>query len=264
MDKVKRSRREELPGLHNQPAYVPQLKETPTKIFNITFNFAVGSSINNIKFKYPSAPFYHSEEEIGLKRCPEHHSLVPPKGEHCTQVLEANLGDIIEIRFVGAENPRVDNRRLMWTYHTAHLHGYDMFLLDMGFPVTNKTGQIMKMNSVLSCQNEACTVHEWNEKKILKENAFDRPIMKNTILLPAQGYAITRFKADNPGWWPLHCHNAMHNMEGMMLLLHIKDPLNNRPESMVPRGLPTCGKHQFSAEEPLPWQIKPDSGIHRI
>ena len=72
---------------------------------------------------------------------------MPPKGEHCTQVLEANLGDIIEIRFVGAENPRVDNRRLMWTYHTAHLHGYDMFLLDMGFPVTNKTGQIMKMNS---------------------------------------------------------------------------------------------------------------------
>ena len=94
--------------------------------------------------------------------------MVPPKGEHCTQVLEANLGDIIEIRFVGAENPRVDKRRLMWTYHTAHLHGYDMFLLDMGFPVTNKTGQIMKMNSVLSCQNEACTVHEWNEKKILK------------------------------------------------------------------------------------------------
>jgi len=42
-DKVKRSRREELPGLQNQPAYVPQLKETPTKIFNITFNFAVGS-----------------------------------------------------------------------------------------------------------------------------------------------------------------------------------------------------------------------------
>ena len=41
--KVKRSRREELPGLQNQPAYVPQLKETPTKIFNITFNFAVGS-----------------------------------------------------------------------------------------------------------------------------------------------------------------------------------------------------------------------------
>ena len=78
------------------------------------------------------------------------------------------------------------------------------------------------------------------------------------------GYAITRFKADNPGWWPLHCHNAMHNMEGMMLLLHIKDPLTNRPESMVPRGLPTCGKHQFSADEPFPWQIKPDSAILRI
>ena len=83
---------------------------------------------------------------------------MPPKGEHCTQVLEANLGDIIEIRFVGAENPRVDNRRLMWTYHTAHLHGYDMFLLDMGFPVTNKTGQIMKMNSVRDSRTEQLIV----------------------------------------------------------------------------------------------------------
>lgn len=25
-----------------------------------------------------------------------------------------------------------DRRRLMWTYHTAHLHGHDMFLIDMG------------------------------------------------------------------------------------------------------------------------------------
>ena len=37
-----------------------------------------------------------------------------------------------QIRFVGAENPRADRRRLMWTYHTAHLHGHDMFLLSMG------------------------------------------------------------------------------------------------------------------------------------
>ena len=77
-------------------------------------------SINNIKFKYPKAPFYHDESDIDLVECPEHHSLVPPEGLECTQILEAELGDIIEIRFVGAENPRADRRRLMWTYHTGN------------------------------------------------------------------------------------------------------------------------------------------------
>ena len=30
------------------------------------------------------------------------------------------MDDVIEIRFVGAENPRANRRRLMWTYHTGN------------------------------------------------------------------------------------------------------------------------------------------------
>ena len=41
------------------------------------------------------------------------------------------------------------------------------------------------LNSVLSCQNEACTVHEWNEKKILKgmgSSDVDSPYDRCTLL----------------------------------------------------------------------------------
>lgn len=30
--------------------------------------------------------------------------------------------------------------------------------------------------------------------------------IKDTISIPSKGYTIFRFKADNPGWWLLHCH----------------------------------------------------------
>lgn len=29
---------------------------------------------------------------------------------------------------------------------------------------------------------------------------------KDTVSIPPNGYALFRFKANNPGWWLLHCH----------------------------------------------------------
>jgi len=33
----------------------------------------------------------------------------------------------------------------------------------------------------------------------IKRN-FDKPIKKDTIMMPNGGYVVTRFKAENPGW----------------------------------------------------------------
>ena len=158
------------------------MQEKPDKILNVTFNFAVGSSINNIKFKYPTEPLYHGDSSF--VPCPEHHSNVPEKGlwtrllilsrfwipipisnyklifniilnarQACTQILKVKLGDIVEIRFVGAENPRVHRRRLMWTYHTAHLHGHDMFLLDMGNWCSTKYTVLILYKKILAVES---------------------------------------------------------------------------------------------------------------
>ena len=74
----------------------------------------------------------------------------------------------------------------------------------------NDDGSINGTSAAIDCKNKDCTEHTWNESEILPEPSFDRPILKNTVLVPPEGYAIVRFKAESPGWWPLHCHQSMH------------------------------------------------------
>jgi FtsP/CotA-like multicopper oxidase with cupredoxin domain len=40
--------------------------------------------------------------------------------------------------------------------------------------------------------------------------------MRDTVLVPARGVVKIAFDADNPGRWPLHCHNLYHMATGMM------------------------------------------------
>ena len=44
-------------------------------------------------------------------------------------------------------------------------------------------------------------------------------LVKDTVsILPGQSVTIA-FKADNPGWWMIHCHQLLHAASGMMALL---------------------------------------------
>ena len=111
--------------------------------------------------------------------------------------------------------------------------------------------------------SKQCTRMRFNET-LLHDSAKTqtRAIAKNTMLIPgtgyhlidsetsvlsrscvrgdywypikAQGYLVLRFRANNPGAWPLHCHNLMHNLEGMAVFINITDEENNRPYSTVP------------------------------
>jgi FtsP/CotA-like multicopper oxidase with cupredoxin domain len=40
----------------------------------------------------------------------------------------------------------------------------------------------------------------------LSKSSVRQHAIKDTISIPSKGYTIFRFKADNPGWWLLHCH----------------------------------------------------------
>lgn len=43
--------------------------------------------------------------------------------------------------------------------------------------------------------------------------------MRDTVLIPAMESVTIAFDADNPGEWPLHCHNMYHMAAGMMTTL---------------------------------------------
>jgi len=40
--------------------------------------------------------------------------------------------------------------------------------------------------------------------------------VRDTVLVPVNGTVTVAFDADNPGRWPLHCHNLLHMATGMM------------------------------------------------
>ena len=44
-------------------------------------------------------------------------------------------------------------------------------------------------------------------------------ILKDTVIVPAGGYVVVAFPADNPGYWFLHCHIEVHQLEGMGVLI---------------------------------------------
>lgn len=41
------------------------------------------------------------------------------------------------------------------------------------------------------------------------------PPRRDVVLLPADGYVVIAFKADNPGPWLVHCHIAFHISWGL-------------------------------------------------
>ncbi|KAJ9592218.1 hypothetical protein L9F63_001219, partial [Diploptera punctata] len=44
------------------------------------------------------------------------------------------------------------------------------------------------------------------------------PALKDSIAVPSKGYAIIKFKADNPGYWFFHCHFMYHLATGMAVI----------------------------------------------
>lgn len=45
--------------------------------------------------------------------------------------------------------------------------------------------------------------------------------MRDTVIVPPRESVTIRFDANNPGEWPLHCHNAYHLEAGMMTTLMV-------------------------------------------
>jgi len=47
------------------------------------------------------------------------------------------------------------------------------------------------------------------------------PIRKDTVYVPAYGYVVIRFLADNEGIWALHCHILWHQASGMSMAFQV-------------------------------------------
>jgi hypothetical protein len=47
------------------------------------------------------------------------------------------------------------------------------------------------------------------------------PLKKDTVYVPAFGYVVLRFLADNEGIWMFHCHLLWHQASGMAMSIQV-------------------------------------------
>ena len=85
--------------------------------------------------------------------------------------------------------------------HPFHLHGHQFWVLQL----TDQT--YLNWTQYNSKFNTAAGLAGLN------------PIRRDTITIPAYGYALLRFTNDNPGMWPFHCHNIWHMDAGLLVQL---------------------------------------------
>lgn len=135
----------------------------------------------------------------------------------CLHRIKFKLGAIAELIIVNTDDK---------LSHPIHLHGHKFHVVD--------TGLLRPDMSVDEVMNGA----------IPKRN-FKTPPYKDTVVLPYPGYVRVRFRANNPGYWLLHCHFDWHLPIGMALMIQVgeieqmRKPPSNFPRchNYMPKGI---------------------------
>lgn len=116
--------------------------------------------------------------------------------------------------------------------HPFHLHGHHFYILavhqaEFGWgsynPFIDKIPPHLESNSD-ELKND--TVHT-HKPSGYNSGLYDtsRAALRDTVQIPSRGYAVLRFRADNPGVWLFHCHMLWHSATGMAMLINVQgDP----------------------------------------
>ncbi|XP_022747254.1 laccase-7-like [Durio zibethinus] len=126
-----------------------------------------------------------------------------------TKVTKLKFDSTVELIFQNTALLAVEN-------HPVHLHGFDFYVLAQGFGNYNPATDRKKLN-------------------------FINPQIRNTIGVPVGGWAVIRFRANNPGVWLMHCHLDMHLSTGLATAFVIEN--GPTPETTLPpppADLPQC------------------------
>ena len=154
----------------------------------------------------------------------------PKKNFEIKSLLKLDLQlAIVHLSFIiKLELPKDQTVQMIWTnhgqkgakrHHPIHLHGHTFYVLKIGFGSYNNTnGKYLRENTDIHCSTFYCNQPTWSNASYGGDNIpdlkFDRPIRKDTLMVPTGAYAVIRFKTDNPGKWFLHCHIEFHSMQG--------------------------------------------------
>jgi len=138
--------------------------------------------------------------------------------------------------------------------HPIHLHGHTFHVVQVGYPEYNQTnGFVGKHNSSIHCDDVVCTKKDCDKRRCTRPSwsvpmdfsIHNHTVRKDTVMVPAGGYVVINFLSNNPGWWILHCHIEVHQLEGMAVIVNEPDVGLKQP----PHGMPKCGDFEISVEK---------------
>ncbi|GIC91516.1 uncharacterized protein Aud_007961 [Aspergillus udagawae] len=106
--------------------------------------------------------------------------------------------------------------------HPFHLHGHHFYVL-----------QVYKAPIGWGSYNPFTDAHPPGLEPVDSANAtnnglrdaspydLSRAVLRDTVQIPSRGYAVLRFRAENPGVWLFHCHIVWHLANGMAMVVDV-------------------------------------------
>ena len=243
-----------LDNIPDDDPQLPDFNNFETKFFNFGFEGdGSTSAINGRNFLFPPAPLQLSQNDIpnkcsfDVKSCENNDRVITPDCL-CTHVHDIEYGKTYRFVFTATGPNRTDNRN--WNFaHPIHLHGHSFHVAKIGFgDYSDNNGRITSASEDISCNNnryDVCTDPQWSSGNIDQGKNNKWAPLKDTVLIPAGGYAVVYFKANNPGYWFLHCHIEVHQLEGMAVVINEAQGMHNGP----PPNMPQCSNFSWEPEE---------------
>ncbi|XP_019854010.1 PREDICTED: laccase-12-like [Amphimedon queenslandica] len=261
--------------LTDYPEDVPTIATDNSKRLFFNFGFEGTrrtSSINGRNLKLPSASLAQLEpnkladienneycmhpknKEPNTNKCDRNNEVeVISPDCHCTHVVDAEADSSIEL--VLSATGSKEQRNNYAFAHPIHLHGHYFHVVEIAFGEYDDNGILIAGNDTIDCGNSyLCVRPRWKTNRDYSTRTgmarvSPKAPLKDTLLIPAGGYAVVYFKTDNPGWWFLHCHIEVHQLEGMGVIINERGTKTPPPDGMY-----KCGNFSLTIDEFNAWR----------
>lgn len=167
------------------------------------------------------------EECLGKKFC------------HCTYRIKVKLGSKVQLNLV--DETLTVNR----LNHPFHLHGFPFYVTNMA--------QLTQFDAPIAASVALFNAYtnETQRNTLGLDLTSNRPYGKvpplmDTASIPSKGITSIRFRADNPGFWLMHCHFEYHMAVGMGLVIQVGEP---KDFVKPPAKFPKCNTYVPDIDE---------------
>ncbi|WPG98200.1 Hypothetical protein R9X50_00098700 [Acrodontium crateriforme] len=193
----------------SQAVAVPE----PNIDVNLHLKFIHGPLINGIRQAEPHTPPIFSNGSLTLPGVWQCSSNTTYSG--CSNIFGCNCTQVVSLEYNQQVRLTLDN---LWPttptgvtgVHPFHLHGHKFAVLGQGYNGPYSGQPLNQIN----------------------------PSWRDDLIIPAGGWAVLQFTADNPGAWMGHCHMEHHLNDGMSLIF--SEALDRLSGLKPPSDFPYC------------------------